>query len=322
MEYNSNSHGFSSKAYESYDMTDTRYYGVYKKGQEGKKYILVDPIRFQKIFGAKPEMKTVVDRRKYPLFRPAKKKFLDYNVNYMIQELKRIRQRWDQTNKPMINRVLSEICGKDYEPDWSDELAVTGVLTPEEVAIKSQMRTWLSHSYAEFKRNDIHSSLYAQFFHQLASETEALFLKTLTRNGYEGDRFNRNILYAFKGSNMEKVSTLDGFEELDKMYAIWNFIKHNSDSTFTVLKERFPETLKNDTFKQGEIACFHVKFEDTLIDSILNKLVLFIKGYCRLVFKEDEKEAQWNCEEYFYSRARAEINEIEDPFDLGCELFL
>jgi hypothetical protein len=65
-----------------------------------------------------------------------------------------------------------------------------------------------------------------------------------------------------------------------------------------------------------------VKFDDNLIDSILTKLDLFIRGYCRLVFKEDEKEAQWNSEEYFYSMARAEIDEIEDPFGLRYEFFL
>jgi hypothetical protein len=317
---NSNSHGLSSK-YESYDVTDTRYYGVYLKGQRGKRYILVDPIRFQKIFGGKPEMKTVVDKRQCTLFKPAKKHFLDYNVNYMLQELNRIRQGWVQTNKPIINYILSEICGENYEPDWSDEFAMTGVLTSEEVADQARMRTSVSHLLAESKRNEIHRSFYAQSFHQLASETEALFLKTLTRNGYEGNRFDRNILYAFKGSNRENVSTLAGFEELDKMYAIWNFIKHNSDSTFTALKERFPETLKDDTYTQGEIACFYVKFDDALIDSILTNLDLFIRGYCRLVFKEDEKEAQWNSEEYFYARAQAEIDEIEDPFGLRYELF-
>jgi hypothetical protein len=319
---NSNSHGFSSGMDGSYEVTDTRYYGVYLKKKKEKPYILVDLIRFQEIFGAKPELETIVDGRKCPLFKPAKKRFLDYNVNYMLQELNRIRRRWDKTNKPIINHVLSEICGKNYEPDWSDELAMTGVLTPEEVTDQARMRTLFSHSYAEFERNYLHCILYAQFFHQLASETEALFLKTLTRNGYEGNWFDRNVLYTFKGpNNRENVCTLDGFEQLDKMYAIWNFIKHNSDSTFTALKERFPETLKDATYTQGEIACFYVKFDDELIDSILTKLDIFIKGYCRLVFKEDEKEARWNCEEYFYARAQAEIDDIEDPCGLRYELF-
>jgi hypothetical protein len=320
MKNNSNSRGFNSKVYESYDVTDTRYYGVYIKGNGENSCILVDPKRFYKIFGVKPEMKTVMDNRTDTLFKPAKKHFLDYNVNFMIQELNKIRQKWEKTNKPMINRVLSEICGKDFEPDWSDELAVTGVLTPEEVAEQARMKTLISHSFAEIERNNIYYSLYAQFFHQLASETEALFLKTLTRNGYESDKIKRDDIYTFKGPNKEEVRTLGGVEQFEKMYAIWNFIKHNSNSTFKKLKEYFSETLKDDPYTQGELACFYVKFDDELIDSILTGLALFIRGYCRLVFKEDEKEALWNYEDYFYSMARAEIDEINDPLGLRFEL--
>jgi len=321
MKRNRNSRGFSSKTYESYDDTDVRFYGVYIRGQEDKSYILVDPKRFQKFFGIKPEMKSVLDSRKFMLFRPKKKHFLDYNVNFMLRELNRIRRSWYETNKPIIDRVLSEICGKDYTPDWSDELAVTGISNADEVVEQARMRTLLSHSYAELKRNDIYYSLYAQYFHQLASETEALLLKTLTRNRYEGKKFNRNILYAFKGPNNESIRTLEGNKELDKMYAIWNFIKHNSQSTYNTLKKRFPEILKDDAYTQGELACFYVKFDDNLINSIFTGLELFIKGYCRLVFKEDEKEAQWNSEEYFYSMARFEIDEIEDPLGLRFEIF-
>ena len=322
MKRNSKSRDFNPEVYKSGDLSDAGYYGVFFKGCEDKEYILVDPKRFQKIVGKfSEEIKAVINSRKFTLFKPARKHFLDYNVNYMIQALNTIRRKWDKTNKPMINRVLSEIYGKDFAPDWSDELAMTGVLTAEEVVDQARTKTLLSHSFAEYERNEIRNSLYAQFFHQLASEAEALFLNTLTRNGYEGDKFNRNILYAFKGSNHENVSTLDGFEQLDKMYAIWNFIKHNSDSTFDTLKKRFPETLKDSNYKQGEIACYCVNFDDNLIDSILIGLDLFIKGYCRLVFKEDVKEARWNCDEYFLSIVRSEIDEIEDPLGLRYELF-
>jgi len=321
MESKSNSHDFNSEAGEPYDATDMRYYGVYIEEEGEKQHILVDLKRFQEIFGAKPEMETVAGSQEGSLFSPAKKRFLDYNVNYMTQELNRIRRRWEKTNKPIIDFVLSVTRGKNFEPDRSDELAVTGVLTPEEVADQARMKTLISNLLAEVERNDIYYSLHAQFFHQLASETEALFLRTLIRNGHEKEKINRDIIYAFKGSNKEKISKLDGSIYLDKMYEIWNFIKHNSTSTFEKLKKRFPETLKDDNYTQGELACFHVKFDDDLIDSILNGLDAFIRGYCRLAFKENEKEARWNCEEYFYKMAREEIYEIEDPFGLRFELF-
>jgi hypothetical protein len=82
----------------------------------------------------------------------------------------------------------------------------------------------------------------------MVSQIEALTLKVLTLNGYEGDKFNRNILYAFKGNKQESVRALDGFREYDKMYAILNFLKHNSLSTFNVLKENFNDVLKEDDY--------------------------------------------------------------------------
>jgi hypothetical protein len=78
----------------------------------------------------------------------------------------------------------------------------------------------LSHGIAEIRKNELYCSLYAQYFHQMVSQIEVLTLKVLTLNGYEGDKFNRNILYAFKGNKQESVRALDGFREYDKMYAI------------------------------------------------------------------------------------------------------
>jgi hypothetical protein len=263
-----------------------------------------------------PEVKAVMDKRQGARFQPAKKHIFDYNVNCMLDGFADIRQWWDETNKPMIKRILSEICGKEFTPDWSDELAMGGILTPEEVNEGARMNTLLSYAWAEDKRNTLHFSLYAQFFHQLASQMEALFLKTFTRNGYEGDKFNRNVLYAFKGSNQESVSKLEGFVQFDKMYAIWNFIKHNSLSTFTALKERFPEVLKEGDYAQGELACFWVKFDDGLVDGILDGLAVFIKEYCRLVFKEDAREARWNSDEHFLDVVHGEIEAEQNPLGL------
>ena len=178
------------------------------------------------------------------------------------------------------------------------------------------MLTHLSHEYAAFERNNLHVTLYSQFFHQLASQINAILLQILTRNGYEGHIFNRTALYAFKGKNSENIRTLDGFAEYDKMYVIWNFIKHNSQSTFNALNSKFPELLKENNYTQGHFAWFLIKWTDDLLDTILDGLERFLKEYCRLVFGEDATEASWNFEEYFLSRVYGEIDEIQDPMGL------
>jgi hypothetical protein len=315
MKRNSNSQGFDSAAYESFDVTDTRYYGVFRKGRGEKEYILIEPIRHKKTCGLSEEMKSVMDKRVGPFFRPAKRRCLDYNINSMLSDLLKIRRQWEETNKPIIDRILSEIFGKNYAP-YDDDLAMSGILDPDEAATNATMKTLISHQEAESKRNTIYCSFYAQFFHQMASQIEALFLKTLTMNGYEGDKFNRNVLYAFKSSNQKNVKSLEGFAEYKKMYAIWNFLKHNSLSTFSALKKLSPDTLKESEYIQGEPACFYVDLNDRLIDAILSGVETFIKGYCRLVFKEDEQEALWNSEEYFLGVVREVIEETENPLGI------
>jgi hypothetical protein len=315
MENNNDSRKYSHDWYEAFRLEDTRYYGVFIKGRNEERHILVDPKRYQKIFNIPEEMKKVMDIRKGPLFHPAKERILDYNVNFMLHNLAVIKREWAETHKLFINRFLSEITGKNYNL-CDDDLFQCGIVDATEAADNARMATLLSHEYAKFKRENLYYSLYAQYFHQMASQIDAIILKTLMRNGYKGDKFNRNVFYTFKGQNKESIRSLDGFAGYEKMYAVWNFIKHNSLSTYDAVKDNFPVILKEGEYKQGELACFHVNFADDLIDSILTGEERFFKEYCRLVFGEDAREASWNSEEYFRSIVYGEIDEIQDPFGL------
>jgi hypothetical protein len=315
MKKNNNSRSFDPARYESYGPCDTRYYGVFLKGPKDNQRVLIDPKRWQKHFGLPDTVKMVMDKRQGSLFQPARKLRQGYNVNSMLNDLAKVRYDWESTNKPIINRVLSEISGKIFVPG-DDDLYQSGIIDPTEAAERANMKTWLSSSMAGTMKNELFTSLRAQFFHQMVSQIEALFIKVLTINGYEGDKFDRNVFYAFKGAKVEKIKELDSFMEYDKMYAIWNFIKHNNLSTFAYLHDRFPETLKRSDYSPGEIACFFVNFTDTLIDNILSGVAKYIKGYCRIVFEEDAEEAAWNSEEFFRDIVFSEIRGVEDPLGI------
>jgi hypothetical protein len=288
---------------------------VFIEGQAKDSYVLIDPKRYGKSFTITEEMKVVINKRIGPRFRPAKKRHLDYNINYMSKAVSEIRQRWEHTYKPIINGVLSETKGKLFTPG-NDDLYQSGILDHTEAATNAFMKTAISQHKAEMERNTLYHSLYAQFFQHMASQTEALFIKVLTQNGYEGDKFSRNVLYAFKGNNPESVKNLTGFVEYDQMYAIWNFIKHNSLSTYNALQGILPEALREDEYSQGDLGCFFVKFDDNLISTILAGVERFAKDYCRLVFSEDEHEARWNSDEYFLSEVRNAIEESGNPLGL------
>ena len=258
---------------------DTRYYGVFMKGKDDARHILVDPIRYQKIFPVsdakiKENMKEVMDKRHGPLFHPVKKEYLDYNINVVTDELTKIRKHWEKDLKPLITRILSEICGKQFS-SGDDELLHSGIINYEEAAERATMKTWLSKSFAELKKNELYATLYSAYFHQLASQTEGVILKILTRNGYEGETFSRNLFYQFKPNLSEKeIHGLKGHTEFDKLYTIWCFLKHNSLSTYKALKQKFPEVLKEEayeykkaTYEQGEMAIYKImraKFPEVL----------------------------------------------------------
>jgi len=260
---------------------DTRYYGVFMKGKDEARYILIDPIRYQKMFHVsdaeiKENMKEVMSKRVGPLFRPAKKRYFDYNINVVKDELTKIKRHWERDLKPLIARILSEICGKQFfSGDGADyELLHSGIIDHEEAMERAMMKTQLSKSFAESKRNELYESLYSMYFHQLASQIEGVILKILTRNGYEEETFSRKQFYEFRPNLEEEVHGLNGHAEFDKLYTIWCFLKHNSLSMYKALKEKFPAVLKEEAYEQkkaayeqGEKAIYEImraKFPETL----------------------------------------------------------
>jgi len=257
---------------------DTRYYGVFMKGEDEARHILVDPIRYQKMFHVsdaqiKKNMKEVMGKRHGDLFHPAKKKYLDYNINVVTDELAKIRRHWEGDLKPLIARILSEICGKQFS-SGDDELLHSGIIDYEEAAVRATMKTWLSTSLAEFKKDELYASLYSAYFHQLASQIEGVILKILTRNGYKEETFSRKQFYKFRPNLEKEIHDLKGHTEFDKLYTIWCFLKHNSLSMYKALKEKFPEVLKEEAYEykkeayeQGQMAIYEImraKFPEVL----------------------------------------------------------
>jgi hypothetical protein len=215
----------------------------------------------------------------------------------------------------MIAATLKKVKGKDYGPG-DDYLAMSGILAPDEAQTNATIRTWRSHMEAEAKRNRMYLSLYSQFFHQMVSKIEAITVLVLTNNGYKGDRFDRNVLYAFKDFKQESIKQLNGFQTYETMYVIWNFIKHNSLSAYETLKKANPNILIDQPYTQGQLANYYIKFSNELIQDIISGVECFFKEYCKLVFDEDYDNAQWDYDDYFTSAVYTEIEGIINPLGL------
>jgi hypothetical protein len=315
MKRENQSRNINLELYNTVDEEDTRYYGVFINGRGESRSVKVDPKRYCKFFKVPDDMKKVMDKRVGPYFHPAKREYLDYNTNLVIIRMREICEEWKSDVKPMIKAVLEDIKAHVFTFAEDDQY-MSGILDATEASTNMNMRNMLAQEAANNKRNRLRLSLYAQYFHQMASQIEGLTLEILTRNNYEGEDFNRNVLYAFKGNKPESVRNLPGFNEYDTLYAVWNFIKHNSMSTYKALKSGYPEAVGEGEFQQGYLGCYWVKITDELIENILEGIELFLKRYCQLVFDEDEHESGWNFDAYFLSIVHEEIEGIINPLGI------
>jgi hypothetical protein len=300
-------------------LEDTRYYGVFITGARGKRKIQIDPKRFKEKLGLPKEADAVLAKRTGHYFVPAKEDFYDYNCNIFFDAIAKIKKDWQTEHKPIIDRAIKDIPDAEYQFD-----DLCGALEPDEAMMNSTFLHNQATARVEARRKRLHLSLYAQFFHQMVSSIEAITVSVLTHNGYEGDRFDRNVLYAFKGANQEKIKELKGFAEYDKLYAIWHFIKHNSKSTYDAVLSLCPEILVKDPwdkkklleYKQGNLAIYHIHFTNQLIEKLLKGVTTFFMEYCRVVFGENYDEAQWNYNGYFLSQVNGEIESFRNPLGI------
>lgn len=308
---NDGSHGGFSAEYESFDLDDTRYYGVFIK--EKDKSVGIDPKRWEECFSPNEVLPEKVKRKMMEkdgkLFHPAKKLRSDYTVNRMLDNLIDIQHQWKKYKK-IINHFLNGISGKEFTIDEDSSLLSADYA---EAMDRAEERTSVSSMLAQCEKDEQYISLHEAFFHQMASQVEALFLKAITENGYEEKKSFREGLYNFK-TNEKYLKNLNGFHEFDKMYSIWIFLKHNSVSAFNCVKTKYSDVLKESNYLQGGLLARNfIKFDTSLFESILNGIKIFIAEYCLLVFKEDADEASWNYEEFFLNHAYDMIREEQDP---------
>lgn len=297
--------------------SDTRFYGVFIFGKARR--IKIDPIRYDKRIGLGEQQKEIMAKRKTHYFYPTKRNYSDYNCNIFRSEIAEIKSKWKNEHKPIVDAAIAKIKSKKYSPG-DDYKLMCGISGPAAANARAQWATIMSEREAEHKRFGLKTSMYAQFFHLMVSRIEAITVYVLTQNGYEKDRFDRNALYTFKGNTQESISKLAGFKDYDKMYCIWNFIKHNSLSTYSTLYSNYPEVLKNKAqYAQGDLAIYFVDLNEQLILSLWDGIALFFDEYCKLIFNEDTESANWNYDQYFLDRVNDKIENFTNP--LGLDMF-
>ena len=193
-----------------------------------------------------------------------------------------------------------------------------GILEPEEVEMTARI--------AGMRRSYVHrwvrKSLYAQFFHQLMSDIDALCLRVIVSQGYSGNNFTKQIFDTFiQGKQKKPAVAFENYQNYaiyNEAYCVWNFLKHNSVSAYNALKERFPDRVydPNNSYKNGQAALSVLKIDEKYILHVLDHICEFFDEVCRLGFGENTDDAKWDYDDYFLGFAKEDIDLIENPLGL------
>jgi hypothetical protein len=304
------------KLYKVIATDDTRYWGLFR----GKKRIKIDPKRVSNMLTnlLTEEMMKIINKRNTHYFIPRKIDYLDYNVNIFVDSINSLKEKWQNTYKPLINEVISKIIAKQFTPG-DDFKMMSGISGVGAANARTQFRNMVEEQKAELQKFEVIASMYSQFYHMMVSQIEATTVQILHRNKLIKDKFCRDVIVKTCNNKSRKFEEIDGYSDYDKLYRIWHFIKHNSESTYNPLKEKYPETLQNRKYTQGQSAIYFVKFDDAFIEESLDATTYFFKKYCEVVFGENYAEAQWNYDSYFETEIRSEIENITNP--LGLDMF-
>lgn len=319
MEYQKQSHYLSKKDYEKFEFTDTRHYGLFCSRKKDSLAVKIDPKRFQYSTGHKfsDEQLKIINARQTHYFYPAKTQYFDYHCNKFEAEIKGIEEYWEKHFKPLIQYAKQRVEKPQKVSIGDCNLMMCGIIEPDEANM------WACHenNVKEMRYRQecamVVGNMYAQFIHHMASTIESVTVSVLTSEKSIGDHFDRNTLYGTAVNSGKSIKELSSFPWYEKLYSLWNFIKHNSQSTYEKIKECYPQSLAEDhEYEQGDLAVSIVAFSDEMISELMYGVSNFFKEYCKLVFSERYDEAQWNYSRYFLDIVSDEIELINNPLGL------
>ena len=305
--------------FEKFEYHDTRYYGVFYTKTESGINVKIDPKRFKNTVGCSfsDAQTKIINARQTHYFYPKKSEYYDYCCNVFADRIQEIQDYWEEHYKKLITHAKKRIEKPKKVTPGNNMFLMQGVAEYDEAVMMSNWENMQNECEYTEKCFEVVASLYASFIHQMASQIEAVTVLVLSKQNAIIDRFDRNTLYATAAGNNRKVTDLPSFKYYDKLYCLWNFIKHNSLSTYEKLSSMYPDLIREDEeYKQGFPAFYIINFTDELIMELLNGCNSFFMEYCELVYRENYEEAQWNYGRYFKNMVDEQIELFTNPLGL------
>ncbi len=305
------------------------YYGVFKD----KHRIKIDTKRFQKYFSYDTEKCDFSRNTVY--FKPYKIHRDDYCMSYFIDALEESKSTWHEQKKifkDFIKKFVQEQLSKkapNYDVDYQ-----CGILEPDEWEMSNRMAAILHQEKIKREIDDkvieLEKILYSQTINMLAAHLEHAMIVTMCKNGFNGEHAGRRDIFAFMDGRIKdsenKIKALPHFSTYDMFYSIWNFIKHNSLSTYKKIKHQWPELLLKDNkgnffeFPNDWLAIEHLNINEKFLDDLFEPLLEFYYEFCELCYQEPKYYVKWNYDAFFIDIVEKHIEDmrqdIENPLGL------
>ena len=306
---------FSSKIvkdYSKYNSDSYEYYGLLIKDGRTR----IDTKRYKKFF-VLPDNK--IEHRKTVYYVPTKIDRKEYATNQFRDTLSILKDLWINEFSRAIKAIKTP---KQVEEDVRINSLQNGILEHDESSIAG--------TYYGIKRDNkyryVIKSIYAQFFHQMMSQIDALSLRVCVSQGYQEKDFTREKFDVFiQGKQKENpISFYDYkyYSVYDKAYRTCNFLKHNSTKSYWQLKNKYPNMIYdcNNGYQNGDPAITVLKIDERFIIDCLDTLHLFFDEVCTRGFDEKTDDTQWDYDGYFIDIIRKHIRLITTPLDLPDSL--
>jgi hypothetical protein len=286
---------------------DVEYYGVLLRDGRTK----IDTKRYKKFFKI-PDSK--IEIRKAVYYLPTKIHRNDYLCNWFRDELQSLKQLWNTEFRFAIEAIKSP---KDVIDNYKISHITQGDMDYEDAIANSIV--------AGVKRikpyKKVIKALYAQFFHQMMANIDAVCLRVISHMGYQEDDYTKKQFDTYiqgrQGENAKSFRQYQGYFIYDRANLVWNFLKHNSLKSYSILKRYYPEMIwdPNNEYKNGDLAISVLKLDEKFILHCLDNLHIFFDELCERGFYENPLDAQWDYDDYFLSNVKEKIKQETDYFD-------
>ena len=296
------------KDYEKLRDDQVEYYGVFTK--DGR--VKVDTKRYRKFMNL-PDTK--IEHRQTVYYQPSRIHRSDYYCNRFRDTLQELKNLWLNEFSLAIKAIKTP---KQVEDDVRIGYLQNGVYEYDEASTIGVFEGMKRIEKYKF----VIKSIYAQFFHQMMSQIDALCLRICVANGYREKDFSKEkfdvYIQGLQKQNAIDFPNFNNYAIYDKAYRVWNFLKHNSLKAYNQLKKYYPEMVydPNNNYRNGDPAISVLKINEKYIIYCLDNLHLFFDEVCERGFKENIKDADWDYDDYFLNEANDFLDNIINPLGL------